>query len=63
MQVQVKQILHIRVVTKHTKIDSLFDTSSQVNLISKKVVKKLNLTATPYPKPYPLGWVCNDSQL
>ncbi|XP_059067200.1 uncharacterized protein LOC131858147 [Cryptomeria japonica] len=60
---QRNELFHIRVVTKHTKIDTLFDTGSQVNLISEEVVKKLNLTTTPHPKPYPLGWVCNDSQL
>lgn len=60
---QRNELFHIRVVTKQTKIDTLFDTGSQVNLISKDVVKKLNLTTSPHPKLYPLGWVCNDSQL
>ena len=32
-------------------------------MISEEVVKKLNLTTTPHPKPYPLGWVCDDAQL
>ena len=41
----------------------MFDTGSQVNLIPEEVVKKLNLTTTPHPKPYPLGWVCDESQL
>ena len=36
---------------------------SQVNLISEEVIKKINLTTTPHPKPYPLGWVCDDAQL
>lgn len=60
---QRNELFHIRVVIKHTKVDTLFDTCSQVNLISEEVVKKLNLTTTPHPKPYPLGWVCNDAQL
>lgn len=60
---QRNELFHIRVVIKHTKVDTLFDTGSQVNLISEEIVKKLNLTTTPHPKPYPLGWVCNDAQL
>ncbi|XP_057844927.2 uncharacterized protein LOC131054430 [Cryptomeria japonica] len=60
---QRNELFHIRVVIKHTKVDTLFDTGSQVNLIYEEIVKKLNLTTTPHPKPYPLGWVCNDAQL
>eukprot|EP00253_Pinus_taeda_P013359 PITA_13359 len=47
---------HIRVITKHTKVDTLFNSGSQVNLISEAIVKKLNLETTPHTKPYPLGW-------
>jgi hypothetical protein len=49
---------HIRIVSKHTKIDTLFDSDSQVNLISEALVKKMGLVMKPHPKPYPLGWVC-----
>lgn len=41
-------LFHIRVITKHTKIDSLFDSGSQVNLISKAIVKKLGLDTKPH---------------
>ena len=58
---QRNELFHIRVVIKHTKVDTLFDMGSQVNLISKEVVKKLNLITTPHPKPYPLRWVCDDA--
>jgi hypothetical protein len=34
------EIFHIRVISKHTKIDTLFDTGSQANLISEDTVKK-----------------------
>ena len=27
------------------------------------MVKKLNLETIPHPKPYPLGWICNDANL
>ena len=49
----------MRVISKHTKIDTLFDSGSQENLISKDLVKKLNLETIPYP----LGWICKDANL
>jgi hypothetical protein len=57
------EIFHIRVVSKHTKIDTLFDTGSQENLISEDIVKKLKLETIPHPKPYPLGWICDNAKL
>jgi hypothetical protein len=54
---------HIRVVSKHTKIDTLFDSGSQANLISEDTVKKLKLETIPHPKPYPLGWICDNAKL
>jgi hypothetical protein len=56
------EIFYVRVIVKHTKIDTLFDSGSQVNLISKAIVKKLGLETTPHVKPYPLGWVCEDTK-
>ena len=41
----------------------MFDSGSQVNLIYEEVVKKLGLGTKPHPKPYPLGWVVENSQL
>jgi hypothetical protein len=38
-QRKMNELFHIRVVSKHTKIDTLFDLSSQVNLISEALVK------------------------
>jgi hypothetical protein len=57
------ELFHIRVVSKHTKIDTLFDTGSQENLISEDTVKKLKLETIPHPKPYPLGWICDNAKL
>lgn len=51
------ELFHIRVSSKHTKIDTLFDSGSQVNLISEVIVKKLGLETKPHKNPYPLGWV------
>jgi hypothetical protein len=41
----------------------LFDSGSQVNLISEAIVKKLGLATTPHKKPYPLGWLSDKAQL
>jgi hypothetical protein len=57
------ELFHVRVVVKHTNIDTLFDSGSQVNLISEAIVKKLGLKKTSHKKPYPLGWVCDDAKL
>jgi hypothetical protein len=57
------QLLHIRVVSNHTKIDTLFDIGSQANLISEETVKKLKLETIPHPKPYPLGWISDNDKL
>ena len=57
------ELFHIRVISKHTKIDTLFDSGSQANLISEEIVKKLVLETKPHPKPYPFTWVCENAQL
>jgi hypothetical protein len=57
------ELFHIRVVSKHTKINTLFDTGSQANLISEETVKKLKLETIPHPEPYPLGWICDNAKL
>ena len=53
----------IRVISKHNKIDTLFDSGSQVNFISETIVKKLGLETKSHEKPYPLGWVCDKTKL
>ena len=40
------ELFHIRVISKHTKIDTLFDSGSQVKLIFEAIVKKLGLETT-----------------
>ena len=37
------ELFHMRVISKHTKIDTLFDSGSQANLISEDLVKKINI--------------------
>ena len=51
------ELFNIRVIMNHTKIDTLFDSGSQVNLISEAIVKILGLKMEPHPNPYTLGWV------
>jgi hypothetical protein len=57
------ELFHIRVVSKHAKIDTLFAPGSQVNLISEALFKKMGLEKKPHPKPYSLGWVCDKEKL
>jgi hypothetical protein len=57
------ELFHIRVISKQTKIDTLIDSGSQVNLISEEIVKQLGLETQPHKKPYPLGWVCKDKRM
>ena len=57
------ELFHVRVISKHTKIDTLLESGSQANLISEELFKKLNLETIPHPKPYPLGWICKDANL
>jgi hypothetical protein len=57
------ELFHIRVVYKHTKIDTLFDLGSHVNLIYEALVTKMGLVTKPHLKPYPLGWVCDKEKL
>ena len=57
------ELFHIRVISKHTKNDIVFDSGSQENLIFEEISKKLQLETKLHPKPYPLGWVCDNAQL
>jgi hypothetical protein len=57
------ELFDIRVVSNHTKIDTLFDLGSQANMISEALVKKVGLETKTHPKPYPVGWVCDKEKL
>ena len=57
------ELFHIKVIYKHTKIDTLFYSGSQENLISEEIVNKIHLETKLHPNPYPLGWVCDNAQL
>ena len=49
------ELFHITVISKHTKVDTLFDSGSQANLISEEIAKKLQWETKLHSKPYPLG--------
>ena len=48
------EVFHIRMISKHNKIGTLFYIGSQANLISENIVKSLNWEIVPHHKPYPL---------
>jgi hypothetical protein len=53
-------LFHIRVIMKHTKIETLIDSGSQSNIISKEVVKNLGLNTKMHHIPYSLNWISKD---
>jgi hypothetical protein len=57
------KLLHIRLVMKHTKIDTLIDSAFEYNLISEEVVKQLGLNTKMHHKPYSLKWISNNHKL
>ena len=57
------KLFHINIYVKNTKIDSLFDSGSQDNLIATDLVSKLGLEVHDHPSPYPLGWVNKDAKI
>ena len=58
-----KELFLVRVISNHTKIDALFDSGSQSNLISEDLVKNINLETVPDHRPYPLVWIVNNANL
>jgi hypothetical protein len=56
-------LFHIRVIMRHTKIDTLIDSGSQYNLISEELVKQLGLKTQTRHKPYTLKWMSNHHQM
>jgi hypothetical protein len=54
---------HIRVIMRHTKVDTLIDSGFQYNLISEDLVKQLGLKTQIHHKPYTLKWIRNNHQM
>ena len=57
------ELFHIRIISKHTKIDTLFDSWSLENLIYEEQVRKFVLETKNHPKPFPLGWLKENTQM
>ena len=57
------KLFHLRVIMRHTKVDTLIDSGSQSNLISEEVVKQLGLNTQMHHKPYSLKWISNNHKL
>ena len=45
------ELFNIKITSKHTNIDTMFDNGSQANLISKYLVKSLGLETWNHPRP------------
>jgi hypothetical protein len=52
---QRNDMFHLQVISKHTKIDTLVDSGSQVNIISEQVVQNLGLETRPNLRPHLLA--------
>jgi hypothetical protein len=57
------KFFHIKIQVKKTKMDALFGSGSQANIIEVDLVKKLRLEVCDHPIPYPLGWVNKDAKI
>jgi hypothetical protein len=57
------KLFHIRVIMKHTKIDTLKDKRSQSSLILEEVGKKLGLNTKMHHKFYSIYWISKDHKL
>jgi hypothetical protein len=52
-----EHLFHSQMWVKGTPLHFIVDNGSQKNLISTEVIKRLNLTMTPHPQPYTIGWL------
>jgi hypothetical protein len=57
------KLFQINIRVKKTKIDAMFDSSSQVNIIATDLVSKLGLEVHNHTSFYPLGWVNKDANI
>ena len=60
---EINKLFHIKIQVKKTKVDALFDSGSQANLIAAKLVKKLGLEVCDHPNPYLLRWVHKNAKM
>ena len=60
---EMEKLFHINIHAKKTKVDALFDSGSQANIIAADLISKLGLEVHDHPSPYPLGWVKKDTEI
>jgi hypothetical protein len=56
-------LFHSQMWVKGTPLHFIVDSSSDKNLISVEVFKRLALPTNPHPQPYTIGWLCQGSDL
>jgi hypothetical protein len=56
-------LLHSQMWVKCTPLHFIIDSGSQKNLISVEVIKQLDLSTTPHPQPYTIGWLHQESDI
>jgi hypothetical protein len=52
-----EHLFHSHMWVKETPLHFIVDSGSQKNLISTEVIKQLDLSTTPHPRPYNIGWL------
>ena len=50
-------LFHLHMWVKGIPLNFIVDNGIQKNLISAEVVKRLELSTTPHPQPYNIGWL------
>jgi hypothetical protein len=58
-----ERLFHSQMWVKGILLHFIIDSSSQKNLISAKVIKRLALSTTPHPQIYTIGWLRQGSDL
>jgi hypothetical protein len=57
------KLFHIKIQVKKTKIDALFNSSSQASIIATNLINKLGMEFHDHSSPYTLGWVNKDVEI
>jgi hypothetical protein len=55
-----EHLFHSKMWVKGTPLHFIVDNRSQKNLILAEVIKQLDLSTTPHPQPYNIGWLARD---
>ncbi|MCQ7416411.1 retropepsin-like aspartic protease, partial [Salmonella enterica] len=60
---QRENLFHTRCLIEGTPCSLVIDSGSCTNVVSSFLVKRLQLTTRPHPKPYKLQWLTNKGEL